>query len=249
MEDFRDFRPAGSRGISRTRRAGIRGVVALAALMLAGCNTNDALLPPEDLTAAQNSTPVTQAETARIAATQPVATYNNQPLPPPQNTLEAQAQALSSGAAVSPAASPPVGGMAQAPAGQASLAPPSAAGTGTVRFLPIIGAPVQSVTPLSRQLGAAARASGLTIKSSADASAEHMLKGYLSAYTDGGKTVVVYVWDVLDGSGNRLHRIQGQETAPASKGDPWATVPASTMQTIGDKTISAYRQWLTNRSG
>ena len=139
--------------------------------------------------------------------------------------------------------------MAQAPAGQASLAPPSAAGTGTVRFLPIIGAPVQSVTPLSRQLGAAARASGLTIKSSADASAEHMLKGYLSAYTDGGKTVVVYVWDVLDGSGNRLHRIQGQETAPASKGDPWATVPASTMQTIGDKTISAYRQWLTNRSG
>lgn len=247
MEDFRHVRSAGLTVKPQLRLAGKLGMVMLALTLLGSCNTNDALIPPEDLTAAQNSTPVTQADTARIAAAQPVPTYS-QPLPPPQNTLEAQAQALSSGASASPAASQPVGGQLT-PTGQASLAPSIATSTGTVRFLPIIGAPVQAVTPLSRQLGAAARAGGLTIKSSTDASAEHMLKGYLSAYTDGGKTVVVYVWDVLDGNGNRLHRIQGQETAPASKGDPWATVPASTMQTIGDKTISAYRQWLTSRSG
>lgn len=248
MEDLRHVRSAGLTVNPQLRPAGKLGMVVLATALLVGCNTNDALIPPEDLTAAQNSSPVTQAETARIAS-QPAASYSNQTLPPPQNTLEAQAQALSGGASVSPGASQPVGGTLQPPAAQTSLASPSIAATGTIRFLPIIGAPVQAVTPLSRQLGASARAGGLTIKGSSDASAEHMLKGYLSAYTDGGKTVVVYVWDVLDGSGNRLHRIQGQETAPSSKGDPWATVPASTMQTIGDKTISAYRQWLATRAG
>lgn len=232
---------------------GAKRILALSMIALAGCNTSDALVPPEDLTAAHNSAPVTQAETARIAA-EPISSYGPRsagtasPLPAPQNTLEAQARALEGGASVSPAASQPMPGpMAGAP-DQASLQPP-AHGRATIRFMPIIGAPVQAVTPLSRQLGASARASGLTIKGSNDTGADHILKGYLSAYADGGQTVVVYVWDVLDASGGRLHRIQGQETAPASRGDPWSGVPAATMQAIGEKTVSAYRQWLASRAG
>ncbi|MCO5730406.1 hypothetical protein [Rhizobium sp. SSA_523] len=114
----------------------------------------------------------------------------------------------------------------------------------SLRFLPIIGAPVQAVTPLSRQLGASARASGLTIKSSSDNSSEHILKGYLSAFDSEGKVTVVYVWDVLDANGGRLHRIQGQESVPAGNGEPWAAVPPATMQIIGQKTIGNYVEWL-----
>lgn len=103
----------------------------------------------------------------------------------------------------------------QAPAQtQQAAASPAAAttGSGGIRFLPIIGAPVQAVTPLSKQLGASARSQGLAIKSSTDKTSDHILKGYFSALNDGGKTTVVYVWDILDGSGNRLHRIQGQDS-------------------------------------
>jgi hypothetical protein len=129
----------------------------------------------------------------------------------------------------------------------AALAPAAAAST--IRFLPIIGAPVEAVTPLSKQLGAEARAHGITIKSASDPSSQHILKGYFSALKDGDSTTIVYVWDVLDGSGNRLHRIQGQDTVAASAADLWSVVPAQTMQTIATKTIGAYLDWRAGQAG
>lgn len=136
---------------------------------------------------------------------------------------------------------------AQAQPEVAALAPAGAAGT--IRFLPIIGAPVQSVTPLSRQLGAEARGKGLTIKGASDPASEHILKGYFSAFGDGGTVTVVYVWDVLDSGGNRLHRIQGEEKVQSAATDPWAGVPVSLMQQIGTKTIAEYTSWRQARGG
>ncbi|THK37555.1 hypothetical protein EHS39_13000 [Ensifer sp. MPMI2T] len=127
--------------------------------------------------------------------------------------------------------------------------PAAASGSAGIRFLPIIGAPVEAVTPLSKQLGADARAQGLAIKGSADKTSEHILKGYFSALNDGGKTTVVYVWDILDGSGNRLHRIQGQDTVASTAAEPWSAVPPETMQAIATKTIKAYLDWRRSTAG
>jgi hypothetical protein len=132
---------------------------------------------------------------------------------------------------------------------QASLPPTTAMDRNSVRFLPIIGAPVQAVTPLSRQLGAEARALGLTIKSSSDSSAGYILKGYLSAFEDGPQISVTYVWDVLDNSGARLHRIQGSESAPLKRGDPWTAIPPSVMQKIATETMSEFNSWRDTRGG
>jgi hypothetical protein len=167
----------------------------------------------------------------------------------PQNTLQAQAQAMQDGAA-SPASSEPPsgnGGQTVGQSGQNASLP--AAANGTIRFLPIIGAPVQAVTPLSRQLGAQARANGLTIRPSGDTATDHILKGYFSAFSDEGKVTVIYVWDVLDGTGNRLHRMQGQVSLRGSGPDPWAAVPASTMEDIAAKTIQEYLTWRQSRAG
>ena len=238
-------------------------------LGLSACNTTDALTPQVDIGGGmeRSSSPVTQADTDRM-----VSSYDQEPLrsvPPasgsysrgPNNTLESQARALENGDTVSPSSSgpppewegqasgsqvemPSAGGAPAAPStNQAALPPASADGGGAIRFLPIIGAPVQAVTPLSRQLAAAARSNGLAIRPSSDASTEHILKGYFSALSDDGKVTVVYVWDVLDNAGARLHRMQGQETLSAQGSDPWAAIPASVMQSIADKTISGYLEW------
>lgn len=135
----------------------------------------------------------------------------------------------------------------QKPQQSAAIAPKGEANS--IRFLPIIGAPVAAVTSLSKQLGADARANGLTIKSSADPNSQHILKGYFSALNDGGKTTVVYIWDVLDGSGNRLHRIQGQDSVDATASDPWSIVPPQTMQSIATKSIGAYLSWARGNAG
>ncbi len=186
----------------------------------------------------------------------------------PAGTLEGQADQLAQGAAPIQTTQPTVRQAQSEPMPQepahpartetAAAAPAetqhtaasprdAASDSGGIRFLPIIGAPVQAVTPLSRQLGASARAEGLALKSSSDTTSDHILKGYFSALNDGGKTTVVYIWDILDGSGNRLHRIQGQDTVAASAAEPWSAVPPETMQAIAEKTITAYLEW--RRSG
>ncbi len=208
------------------------------------------------------------AYSAQSSPTQP--NYSAQAYRPgtgaPPTTMQAQADAISRDGS-SPAASGPIEGEALAPPSSteqpaqpqqqptqtAALDPSVSSSTSargnTVRFLPIIGAPVQAVTPLSRQLGAEARAHGLAIKSSNDTSSDYILKGYLSAFSDEGKVTVVYVWDVLDNAGARLHRIQGQESVPTAATDPWAGVPASVMQQIASKTISEFTSWRQSQGG
>jgi hypothetical protein len=142
------------------------------------------------------------------------------------------------------------------PSGQMRSASSQGAGN-TIRFLPVIGAPVEAVTPLSRRLGSDARASGLVIRPSNDARAEEILKGYFSAFQGDGpkgkQVTIIYVWDVLDPAGNRLNRMQGQEVVPVRAGsresDPWAAVPAATMELIAAKTISDYLNWRDSRRG
>ncbi len=246
-------------------------------LLLAACNSTEVLTPRADV--GNGAQPAGYGEAAPVAAAgmQPVqsapldqpGSYATAPRGP-QNTLEAQAEALAQGG-VNPVASPP---LDDAPSQQFPAAPQAASATrtaqnvaqqqpptsqqsaatgqsstGTVRFLPIIGAPVQAVTPLSRQLGAEARARGLTIKSANDASSEHILKGYFSAFSDGGNVTVTYVWDVLDANGGRLHRIQGQEVVPSDAKDPWAAVPASVMQQIATKSMAEYVAWRNAQAG
>ncbi|WP_275783886.1 hypothetical protein [Pararhizobium gei] len=133
------------------------------------------------------------------------------------------------------------------PETSAAVAPAAAAGT--IRFLPIIGAPVEAVQPLSKQLGAEARTHGLTIKGASDRTSEHILKGYFSALKDGRNTTIVYVWDVLDGAGNRLHRIQGQNTVNATAPDLWTVVPPETMRAIAARTIGEYLSWRASKQG
>ncbi len=131
-----------------------------------------------------------------------------------------------------------------APEQQAAIAPAAKAGpAGSIRFLPIMGAPVEAIRPLSEQLGADARSHGLTIKTAADGGSQHILKGYFSAFKDGRKTTIVYVWDVLDQAGNRLHRIQGQDSVDTKGADLWSGVPPQTMRDIATKSVGQYLTW------
>ena len=125
----------------------------------------------------------------------------------------------------------------------ASLAPTSLSAASRVQFAPVIGAPAEAVQPLSARLVARAAQRGLTITSSAT-NATLMVKGYFSTITENGTTSVIYVWDVLDAAGNRLHRIQGQEPARGGQGEGWSAVSLASMEAIADQTIDELARWL-----
>jgi hypothetical protein len=149
-------------------------------------------------------------------------------------------------AAPAGAATASVAGSAAGPAAGQTAAIASMA---RVKFAPIVGATVEAATPLTERIGIKARERGIQLAGSADPSATHVLKGYFSAITEGNKTTVIYVWDVLDPAGNRLHRIQGQVQAPARRREGWASVSSKTMEGIADQTIDQLAAWLSSRAG
>ncbi|MBE1207852.1 hypothetical protein [Aminobacter carboxidus] len=120
-----------------------------------------------------------------------------------------------------------------------------------VQFAPIVGATVEAATPLTQRLGARARERGITLAGSTDTTPPGIImRGYFSAMTEGKDTTVVYVWDVYDPAGTRLHRINGQQTAAsAGSGDGWPAVAPATMQAIADSTIDQLAQWLAAKPG
>jgi hypothetical protein len=116
-----------------------------------------------------------------------------------------------------------------------------------LQFAPIVGATVESVAPLSKRLAADARERGITIVAASDPSTTLLMKGYFSALTEGKQTTVIYVWDVLDPSGNRLHRIEGQEKVPSNGAQGFAAVKDATMEEIADQTVDQLVAWLSTR--
>lgn len=119
-----------------------------------------------------------------------------------------------------------------------------------MEFAPLVGTTVAAATPLSLRLSQQAPQRGIEIVPSAAAPGDYLVKGYLSAIADGSETIVIFVWDVVDRAGTRLHRIQGQERISAKAGaDPWQSVPDATMERIADRTVAEIAAWASTRSG
>ncbi len=167
-----------------------------------------------------------------------------------QDVLEPSAIATPSGPAT--ASTGPQPGNISSPPTQAAAIPPqnSAAVTSArVHIAPIVGTSVTAASSLSDRLAARASQRGIRMIGASDQTATHMLKGYFTPLVEGKETTVIYVWDVYDPSGNRIHRISGQQKSPSAGGFGWDAVPAASMQAIGDATINQLATWLSGASG
>ncbi|MBB3145172.1 hypothetical protein FHS21_001577 [Phyllobacterium trifolii] len=198
----------------------------LAGLTLAACNSSESPIgvTKADLPPAQGSqtTPPAPGATA---------------IPGASAGINAQATAT-------PGTGPATSNTTTTASGATQTGKPSAQPTAKLRFAPIVGAPIAAATPLSQRLSALAKEKGITLGTAGDTDNTHIMKGYFSALPDGNQTTIIYVWDVLDPAGTRLHRIQGQEKVPGGGTDPWSTVPPKVMEGIADKAIQGYMTWV-----
>ena len=155
-----------------------------------------------------------------------------------------------------------VGGNGNGAPAQSPAFPPVAPGPGAatggvaavvsdarLQFAPVVGAPDAASAPLAARLSVHAGARGISLVGAGDSSATHVMKGYFSAISEGGRTTVIYVWDVTDAAGTRVHRIQGQERAASGGGEGWDGVQPATMEAIADETVERLAAWLTARQG
>ncbi len=115
----------------------------------------------------------------------------------------------------------------------------------TVAFAPIIGAPASVSKQLSGSLISATEKNSLQVAKTAGASSDYTVRGYIVASPDAKGTEVSYIWDVLDRSDKRVHRISGKEIAQGPKqADPWANVKPEMLQGIAQKTAAQLASWV-----
>jgi hypothetical protein len=118
----------------------------------------------------------------------------------------------------------------------------------SLRFDPVVGATTEATQPLSARLASRAAETGIELVAQGS-SASMMMKGFFSAISEDGTTTIIYVWDVVDPQGTRLHRIQGQQRAPAGAGQGWDAATDATMHAIADETMDQLVTWLAARRG
>lgn len=223
------------------RRSARLAACLAAALATASCTSSNGLTPPMEVgsgtapvqtTVGMAPSPTTASAAlamtpsdAAPASQAPVAAFPDSPVA--REATQAPAIARADPSAAVPEARPQPG-----PAVSARL-----------KLAPVIGPPQQAAASLGERLAARARQKGIEMGGAGTPT--HVLRGYFSQLEDGNTTTVVYVWDVLDPAGNRLHRMQGQVKAKGKGG--WSAVPAALMQSIADHTIDEFAQWLSGR--
>jgi len=115
--------------------------------------------------------------------------------------------------------------------------------TAKFSFAPVTGAPAHILSNLSTQLAHEAVAQNVALVPSGDAQASYVIKGYLSAVGDSSGTILVYVWDVFDAGGRRVHRISGQEMTNNGSQDPWLGIDGTAISNVARRTITALVAW------
>ncbi|MBB5752010.1 hypothetical protein [Prosthecomicrobium pneumaticum] len=110
-------------------------------------------------------------------------------------------------------------------------------------FVSLTGAPASVTGRLSSALGREAATRGLQLAPSGDESATYIVKGYLSAVGDASGTIIVYVWDIFDKNGRRMHRLSGQESISATAADPWGAIDGAVLDAVARRTIEAIGTW------
>ncbi len=125
-----------------------------------------------------------------------------------------------------------------------AVQPPARSSRIRLQVAPIVGASVEAAGPLMEELQQRARQRGVALAGSSGQNATHVLKGYFSVLNEDGAATVIYVWDVYDPAGSRLHRISGQQKAQAVNGaEGWPSVAPDTLRAIADATMDQLSSW------
>ncbi len=112
-------------------------------------------------------------------------------------------------------------------------------------FAPIEGVPVPILQAMSNALNQEAAQKRVNVVPATDPSAVYTVRGYLSAVAEGQNAKLVYVWDVVDRQGTRLHRATGQEIGGAFRnGDPWTGIGMANINEAARKTMDSLANWV-----
>lgn len=139
----------------------------------------------------------------------------------------------------------------QPPANTLSLAAPTDSALSPspgVTFLPVLGPPQSAISQLSSSIRNSAQGNSVTIIPKGQTGATYQVKGYFSALDDGTGTRLIFIWDVLDRNGRKIHRISGEERTSSRNANPWSAIDSGMITNIVERTMQNLRGWMSTRA-
>ena len=127
---------------------------------------------------------------------------------------------------------------------QTAFSPKISASEITFSLDPFKSFPGNFADVLADSLVIKAKAREIRISRSLRIKTTHRIIGQISAVGGDNGTVVLYAFDIRNSEGTRVYRINGQETAGGTSGDPWVGVHHGTINNISEKVISEINAWL-----
>ncbi|WP_018699425.1 hypothetical protein [Amorphus coralli] len=135
-------------------------------------------------------------------------------------------------------------GVVNLPGADETTAEPIPKDEVTVAFEPFTGIPGNIADELAGEIAAAAEVRKITLVKRLGSPATYRVKGFLSAISSDNAANIVYVFDVFDASGKRLHRITGERQAGVYAGDPWSGVGTAQLSLVATDVIFQLDAWL-----
>jgi hypothetical protein len=117
-----------------------------------------------------------------------------------------------------------------------------------VSFLPFSGVPTNTADTIYKAIRSHASDEGVKLALRLDEPATYRVKTYINAVGNSSSATYVFIVEIYDAGGARVHRFVGQEYGPAPSGDPWNGIDTDTMHHLGDRILQGVKAWLT-RSG
>ncbi|MCF3931865.1 hypothetical protein L1787_00375 [Acuticoccus sp. M5D2P5] len=116
--------------------------------------------------------------------------------------------------------------------------------TATFAFEPFPGIPGNVGDDLLRRIWLHAEREGIQVVKRPGGPARFHVQGTLTAVSNDTNSLVIYVFDIKDVTGRRLHRISGRQRSNDSQGDPWSSIESGDLDLIAVRLTALINAWL-----
>jgi hypothetical protein len=179
----------------------------------------------------------------------PTATAPTAALPPPPATSTVYAApADTTVTPPTPTPAPSAAAMTTSAAGATAATPLVKAAPIPISIAPVTGTPGAMRYSMEDALKKYAASRNFIVVPAEDPTVVYRLKGRVTAVGDTSGGLLVYVWDVMDAAGTRVHRVAGQQVAGATQADPWAGVTGINIDNAAREIIDGLADWVRGQS-
>jgi hypothetical protein len=114
-----------------------------------------------------------------------------------------------------------------------------------IQFLPFSGVPVNTADAIYKTIRSRAGDENISLALRLDEPATYRIRTLINAVGTTDVSTFIFIVEIYDVAGKRLHRFVGQEYGTAPSGEPWSGIDSDTERHLGERILAGVKAWVT----